>query len=338
MQQAGVQGTDQGSGQKNTIAIEARGLVKTFGNNRAVDGVDLSIPSGCVYAILGPNGAGKTTIINMLTTLLKPDGGSAKIFGHDVARETQIVRQLISVTGQSAAVDERLSATENLTIFALLLGLSRSEASKRAAELLEEFGLQDAAKRTLDKFSGGMRRRLDLASSLIVQAPLIFLDEPTTGLDPRTRIQMWESIRRLVSSGSTILLTTQYLDEADQLADRIAVIDHGRVVAEGTPRELKATVGRATLNLRLADEKDTARALGITQDVLNVKAATPDRMLVTAPMADPDRVTDLLMALRGAKIRLAAVSVQEPTLDEVFMALTGGEKRGQDVEAGGAAR
>ena len=235
--------------EKNALAIEAHGLVKTFGSNRAVDGVDLSIPSGCVYAILGPNGAGKTTIINMLTTLLKPDGGSAKIFGHDVARETQVVRQLISVTGQSAAVDERLSATENLTVFALLLGLSRSEASKRAAELLEEFGLQDAAKRTLDKFSGGMRRSLDLASSLIVQAPLIFLDEPTTGLDPRTRIQMWESIRRLVSSGSTILLTTQYLDEADQLADRIAVIDHGRVVAEGTPRELKTTVGKATLKL-----------------------------------------------------------------------------------------
>ena len=315
--------------QQSTLAVEAHGLVKVFGDNRAVDGVDLSIPCGCIYALLGPNGAGKTTIINMLTTLLKPDGGNAKVFGHDVVHETQVVRQLISLTGQSAAVDEKLSASENLTIFALLLGLSRSEASKRAAELLEEFGLGDAAKRTLDKFSGGMRRRLDLASSLIVQAPLIFLDEPTSGLDPRTRIQMWESIRRLVSSGSTILLTTQYLDEADQLADRIAVIDRGHVVAEGTPRELKATIGKATLHLQLADKKDTAEAVRTTQEVLNVKASSPEPALVTAPMADPDRVTDLLVALREAKIQLATVSVQEPTLDEVFMALTGDGERAE---------
>ncbi|MDA4137493.1 MAG: ATP-binding cassette domain-containing protein [Thaumarchaeota archaeon] len=328
IQQSEIQGGDSSVGQ-STLAVEARGLVKVFGSKRAVDDVDLSIPNGCIYALLGPNGAGKTTIINMLTTLLKPDGGSAKVFGHDVVHETQVVRQLISLTGQSAAVDERLSASENLTIFALLLGLSRSEARKRADELLEEFGLVDAANRTLDKFSGGMRRKLDLASSLIVQAPLIFLDEPTTGLDPRTRIQMWESIRRLVTSGSTILLTTQYLDEADQLADRIAVIDHGRVVAEGTPRELKAAVGKATLHLQLADEKDTAEAIRITQTVLKAKASTPEPSLVTAPMAEPDRVTDLLLALREAKIRLATVSVQEPTLDEVFLALTGDGKQAE---------
>jgi len=331
-QQSGIQSGNSSVGQ-GTLAIEAHGLVKVFGDNRAVDGVDLSIPSRCIYALLGPNGAGKTTIINMLNTLLKPDGGNAKVFGHDVVHEAQVVRQLISLTGQSAAVDERLSASENLRIFALLLGLSRSEASKRTAELLEEFGLADAAKRTLDKYSGGMRRKLDLASSLIVQAPLIFLDEPTTGLDPRTRIQMWESIRRLVSSGSTILLTTQYLDEADQLADRIAVIDHGRVVAEGTPRELKAAVGEATLHLQLADEKDTAEAIRVTQAVLNVKASTPERTLVTAPMADPDRVTDLLVALREAKIHLATVSVQEPTLDEVFLALTGDGKQAENGAA-----
>jgi ABC-2 type transport system ATP-binding protein len=312
---------------RGELAVEAHGLVKVFGDNRAVDGVDLAIPTGCIYALLGPNGAGKTTIINMLNTLLKPDGGNAKVFGHDVSREAQIVRQLISVTGQSAAVDERLSASENLRIFALLLGLSRSEASKRAVELLEKFGLADAANRTLEKYSGGMRRRLDLASSLILQAPLIFLDEPTTGLDPRTRIQMWESIRQLVSSGSTILLTTQYLDEADQLADRIAVIDHGRVVAEGTPRELKAAVGKATLHLQLADEKDTAEAIRITQTVLNVRASTPEPALVTAPMADPDRVTDMLVSLREAKIHLVSVSVEEPTLDEVFLALTGDGKQ-----------
>lgn len=326
-------GLQDGAKAQTNLAIEARGLVKIFGQNRAVDGVDLSIPTGCIYALLGPNGAGKTTIINMLTTLLKPDGGSAKIFGHDVAKETQVVRQLISVTGQSAAVDERLSATENLTIFALLLGLSRSEARKRATELLAEFGLDDAANRTLDKFSGGMRRRLDLASSLIVQAPLIFLDEPTTGLDPRTRIQMWESIRRLVSSGSTIVLTTQYLDEADQLADRIAVIDHGRVVAEGTPRELKAAVGKATLHLQLTNEKDTHEVMRITEDVLGVTASSSESKHVTAPMADPDRVTDLLVALRGAGVHLAAVSVQEPTLDEVFLVLTGGEKQAEKMGA-----
>jgi daunorubicin/doxorubicin transport system ATP-binding protein len=310
-----------------SLAIETSGLVKVFGDNRAVDGVNLSIPTGCIYALLGPNGAGKTTIINMLTTLLEPSGGNAKVFGHDVVREAQVVRQLISVTGQSAAVDERLSASENLTVFALLLGLTRAEARKRTAELLEEFGLVDAAQKTLGNFSGGMRRKLDLASSLIVQAPLLFLDEPTSGLDPRTRMQMWESIRRLVSSGSTILLTTQYLDEADQLADRIAVIDHGHVVAEGTPRELKAAVGKATLRLQLADEKDTAEAIRIAQSVLNVKASAPEPALVTAPMADPDRVTDLLVSLREAKIHLAAVSVQEPTLDEVFLALTGDGKQ-----------
>ena len=313
--------------QQGPLAIEARGLVKTFGTNRAVDGVNLSVPSGCIYALLGPNGAGKTTIINMLTTLLKPDSGSAKIFTHDVLRETQVVRQLISVTGQSASVDERLSGHENLTVFAMLLGFTRADAGKRATELLEEFGLTDAANQTLAKYSGGMRRRLDLASSLIVQAPLIFLDEPTTGLDPRTRLQMWSIIRRLVSTGSTIVLTTQYLDEADQLADRVAVIDHGRLVAEDTPRNLKAAIGRVTLRIQLTNEKDVGQAIQITQEVLGVKASAPDALLVTAPMTNPELVTDLLVALRGAGIRLAEVNMQAPTLDEVFLAITGGPKQ-----------
>jgi len=305
------------------LAIQAHGLVKVFGENRAVDAVNLSIPAGGIYALLGPNGAGKTTIINMLTTQLKPDGGSAKIFGHDIRSETQAVRQLISLTGQSAAVDEKLSGYENLTIFGLLLGLSRSAASKRAKELLQEFELSDSANKTLEKYSGGMRRRLDLAASLIVQAPLIFLDEPTTGLDPRTRIQMWNTIRRLVTTGSTILLTTQYLEEADQLANRIAVIDHGHVVAEGTSHELKAAIGKATLRLELANENDVENTLRITGKILAAKASNPQPGLVTAPMADPDRVTDLLIALRESNIHLAGVSVLEPTLDEVFLALTG---------------
>ena len=303
-------------------AVEARGLVKVFGNNRAVDGIDLVVPTGCIYGVLGPNGAGKTTVINMLATLLKADAGTAKIFGHDVQHEAQIVRQLIGVTGQSATVDEKLSATENLVIFGRLLGLTVSEARKKAAELMEEFGLTEAAKLTLEKYSGGMRRKLDIAASLIVQPPLIFLDEPTTGLDPRTRNQMWSKIKQLVSSGSTILLTTQYLDEADQLADRIAVIDHGRVIAEGTPQELKSTIGVAALHLQLADSKDIEEAIRIIQVVLQVKASIPEPTLITAPMADPERITDLLLNLREANIRLAQVSVQEPTLDEVFLALT----------------
>ena len=312
--------------QEKTFAIEAKGLVKVFGDNRAVDGVSLSIPSGGIYALLGPNGAGKTTIINMLTTQIKPDGGSAEIFGHDIETETKVVRQLISVTGQSAAVDEKLSGYENLTIFGLLLGLSWSAASKRSNELLEEFELADSANKTLEKYSGGMRRKLDLAASLIIQSPLIFLDEPTTGLDPRTRIQMWNTIKRLIATGSTILLTTQYLDEADQLANRIAVIDHGRVVAEGTPHELKAAIGKATLRLELADEKDLKETVRITEKMLSAKASNPEPALVTAPMANPDSVTDLLIALREGNIRLAGVSVQEPTLDEVFLALTGTPK------------
>lgn len=304
-------------------AVEAKGLVKTFGDNRAVDGVDLLVPTGSIYGVLGPNGAGKTTVINMLATLLKPDDGSAKIFGHDVQAEAQTVRQLIGVTGQYASVDETLSATENLIIFSRLLGLSKAEAKQKAKDLLEEFGLTEAAKRPLAKFSGGMRRRLDLAASLIAQPPLIFLDEPTTGLDPRTRAQMWKTIRRLVDTGSTVLLTTQYLDEADNLADRIAVIDRGRVVAEGTPNDLKKSVGVATLQLNVEAKKDVLRATETIQQVLKVTTQNPEPLLITAPMADPERITDLLVALRRENIRLTEVSVQKPTLDEVFLTLTG---------------
>jgi ABC-2 type transport system ATP-binding protein len=307
-----------------TPAIEAEGLVKVFGDNRAVDGVDLVVQPGTVYGVLGPNGAGKTTTISMLATLLKPDGGSARVFGHDVVKEAALVRSLIGVTGQYASVDETLSATENLVVFGLLLGLSRRQARAKATELLEEFSLTEAAKRPLKNFSGGMRRRLDLAASLIAQPPLIFLDEPTTGLDPRTRAQMWDTIRELVATGSTVLLTTQYLDEADQLADRIAVIDSGRVVAEGTADDLKASVGTASLQLRLADPADLPVAEARIRNAIGVQpVSSAERAWLTVPLQDPERVTDLLVDLRDAGIRLAEFGVQKPTLDEVFLAITG---------------
>ncbi|HUB94160.1 MAG TPA: ATP-binding cassette domain-containing protein [Verrucomicrobiae bacterium] len=314
------------------LAVNAHGLIKVFGDNRAVDGVDLHVPVGSIYGVLGPNGAGKTTTINILATLLRADGGSAQVFGHDVHTEAHIVRQLIGLTGQYASVDEALSATENLVIFGRLLGLSATAARKRSSDLLTEFGLTEAAKRPLSKFSGGMRRRLDLAASLIAQPPLIFLDEPTTGLDPRTRAQMWDTIRHLVASGSTVLLTTQYLDEADQLADRIAVIDHGKVVAEGTTGELKANIGTATLQLKLATKSTIAEASQITETILHTQPTNPNPTTLAAPMANPDKVTDLLVALRKANIHLREVSVQKPTLDEVFLTLTGKPTEKTDSE------
>jgi ABC-2 type transport system ATP-binding protein len=305
-------------------AVEAHGLVKDFGDNRAVDHVDLTVPTGSVYGVLGPNGAGKTTTIRMLATLLRPDEGQASVFGHDVVREAHIVRQLIGVTGQYASVDETLSANENLYLFSRLNGLSAKAARAKTAGLLESFGLTEAAKRPLKNFSGGMRRRLDLAASLISQPPLIFLDEPTTGLDPRTRVQMWDTIRRLVATGSTVLLTTQYLDEADQLADRIAVIDRGVVVAEGTADELKAMVGNSSLQLVLADPAQLERARVVIRDVLHVDAAlSPESRRINAPMAAPDAVTDLLVRLRDEGIAVTELSVQKPTLDEVFLTITG---------------
>ncbi|WP_249310398.1 ATP-binding cassette domain-containing protein [Bacillus sp. FJAT-49736] len=316
------------------LAVEAHGLVKTFGDNRAVDGVDLEVKAGTIYGVLGPNGAGKTTTIRMLATLLRADAGTAKIFGYDVVKESQIVRQLIGVTGQYASVDESLSATENLIIFSRLLGLSRADARRKSEELLEEFSLTEAAKRPLKNFSGGMRRRLDLAASLIAQPPLIFLDEPTTGLDPRTRNQMWDTIRRLVKTGSTVLLTTQYLQEADELADRIAVIDRGHVVAEGTVNELKASVGTSSLQLSIKDSEDIAFARQIVERVLEVQSAvSPEGGKITAPMTNADRVTDLLIALRETGIPLAELSVQKPTLDEVFLTITGNGVKGDVKEA-----
>ncbi|MCR8848243.1 ATP-binding cassette domain-containing protein [Rossellomorea sp. SC111] len=309
-------------------ALEAHGLVKSFGDNRAVDGVDLYVKPGTIYGVLGPNGAGKTTTIRLIATLLKADAGTARIFGHDVVKEAHIVRQLIGVTGQYASVDESLSATENLMIFSRLLGLSRSEAKRKSEELLEEFGLSEAAKRPLKHFSGGMRRRLDLAASLISRPPLIFLDEPTTGLDPRTRNQMWDTIRKLVKSGSTVLLTTQYLQEADELADRIAVIDHGKVVAEGTVDELKGSMGTSSLHVSIQDERKIHDTRQLVERILGVRSAvSAEGGKITAPLGNINLVTDLLITLRESGIELAEMSVQKPSLDEVFLTITGSEKK-----------
>ncbi|MDR3314477.1 MAG: ATP-binding cassette domain-containing protein [Oscillospiraceae bacterium] len=307
------------------LAIEARGLVKTFGGNRAVDGVSLSIPAGSICGVLGPNGAGKTTTINMLATLSTPDSGSIKIFGYDVKKDAQIVRQLIGLTGQFASIDENLTAMENLMIFARLLGLPHKEAKQKSLALLEEFDLTEAKNRVLSKFSGGMRRRLDLAASLLSQPPILFLDEPTTGLDPRTRTQMWATIRSLVKNGSTVLLTTQYLEEADQLCDAIVVIDKGRVVANDTPEGLKRAVGASSLQLTVQDADTIGDASQIVERILGVKIQLCANAALTAPLrnGNSDKLADVLMALKDAGISIAGVNVRQPTLDEVFFALTG---------------
>jgi ABC-2 type transport system ATP-binding protein len=308
---------------QSTLAIEASGLMKSFGSVRAVDGVDLAVRSGSVYGVLGPNGAGKTTTIRMLATLLRPDAGSARVLGHDIVHEADAVRGLVSLTGQLASVDEDLSGRENLILLGRLLGLKRTHAKTRAGELLEAFGLADSAGRLVKHYSGGMRRRLDIAASLVVTPQLMFLDEPTTGLDPRSRNQVWDIIRALVAEGTTILLCTQYLDEADNLADGIAVIDHGRVIAEGTPGQLKASVGSGALHVRLLDPEQRPEAERVLERELGSVHLEPDPAALSASCADADRAAEAVAALSRSSVRIGSFSLGQPTLDEVFLALTG---------------
>jgi ABC-2 type transport system ATP-binding protein len=308
---------------RSPLAIEASGLVKSFGDVRAVDGVDLAVRSGSVYGVLGPNGAGKTTTIRMLATLLRPDAGTATVLGHDIVHEGDAVRGLVSLTGQLASVDEDLTGRENLILLGRLLGLKRAAAKARAAELLEAFDLADAAGRLVKHYSGGMRRRLDIAASLVVTPELLFLDEPTTGLDPRSRNQVWEIIRSLSGMGTTILLCTQYLEEADQLADGIAVIDHGHVIAEGTPSQLKASVGSGSLHVRLLDPEQRAEAERLLTAKLGAVHLEPDPTALSAACQDAERAADAVSELAASGVRVAGFSLGQPSLDEVFLALTG---------------
>jgi ABC-2 type transport system ATP-binding protein len=305
------------------LAIDATGLVKSFGDTRAVDGVDLAVRTGSVYGVLGPNGAGKSTTIRMLATLIRPDAGSARVLGHDIVRDADAVRGLVSLTGQLASVDEDLTGRENLILLGRLLGVKRAAAKARAAELLEAFGLADAAGKLVKNYSGGMRRRLDIAASIVVTPELMFLDEPTTGLDPRSRNQVWDIIRALVDGGTTILLCTQYLEEADQLAEGIAVIDHGRVIAEGTPGQLKASVGSGSLHVRLLDPEQRPDAARVLERELEGVHLEPDPAALSVQCSEADRGAQAVAELTRSGIRIADFSLGQPSLDEVFLALTG---------------
>jgi ABC-2 type transport system ATP-binding protein len=309
---------------RSHLAIETSGLVKTFGDTTAVAGVDLEVPVGTVYGVLGPNGAGKTTTIRVLATLLSPTAGTAKVLGHDVVSEAQAVRQRVSLTGQLASVDDELTGRENLVLLGRLLGLSHGAAADRAMELLGAFGLTEAAERDVRDYSGGMRRRLDIAASIILTPDLLFLDEPTTGLDPRSRNQVWEIVRALVAGGTTVLLTTQYLEEADQLADRIAIIDHGRVIAEGTRAELKGSIGNGAVRIRLVDPSHrlaAERHLELVTDAPVILEPDPAVLAVRVPAAD--RANEVVAAWAGAGVAIEGFTFGQASLDEVFLALTG---------------
>jgi oleandomycin transport system ATP-binding protein len=311
-------------------AIEATGLVKRFGKTTALDGVDLVARPGRVLGVLGPNGAGKTTAVRILATLLRPDGGQAIVSGYDVVRDSHRVRQLIGLTGQYASVDEGLSGTNNLVMIGRLLGLSRAGARARAHELLARFDLAEAAARPVKTYSGGMRRRLDLAASLVGSPRVLYLDEPTTGLDPRSRTDVWGMVRGLVADGVTVLLTTQYLDEADQLAHDIVVIDHGRVVATGTPNELKAKTGSQVLQVSPADPARMAGVTALVAELTGAEVATDaETGVATAPVADAALLHRVFRELDDRGIELAEFTLRKPSLDEVFFTLTGRRADGE---------
>ncbi|MBO0815827.1 MAG: ATP-binding cassette domain-containing protein [Actinobacteria bacterium] len=323
------------------LAVEATGLVKRFGSTRALAGVDLAVAAGTVYGLLGPNGAGKTTTVRILATLIRPDSGRARVLGHDVAAEPGAVRRRIALAGQAATVDEDLTGRENLVFLARLAGLSRTAAKARASGLLAAFGLEKPASRPVRTYSGGMRRRLDLAASLIAGAELYFLDEPTTGLDPASRAQVHEIIRSAVSGGATVLLTTQYLEEADQLADRIAVVDHGAVIAEGTAGELKTAAGGGTLRVRLADPAQRPQAGHELARLLGGPVQPgpgPAELVASVPVTLPGRAASeqaaaAVTGLSSAGFAVGEFALGQPSLDEVFLALTAGTGTATAMEA-----
>jgi oleandomycin transport system ATP-binding protein len=308
----------------NQVAIEATGLVKKYGNTTALAGVDLSVPTGTVLGVLGPNGAGKTTAVRILGTLLRPDAGHATVGGYDVVRDAGKVREIIGLTGQYASVDEDMSGRRNLIMIGRLLGYSRTRARTKADDLLERFELTDAGDRIAKTYSGGMRRRLDLAASLVGDPSILYLDEPTTGLDPHARNGVWETVRNLVLDGTTVLLTTQYLEEADALADSIMVFDHGRVVASGRPAELKAQAGKQSLDVRPAEPAHLERVAAIVAESVGVRPTVDVvNALVSAPVSDGTSMPVVVRRLDEAGIAVTELSLRLPSLDEVFLALTG---------------
>ena len=312
-------------------AVETDALVRAFGDVRALDGLDLRIPAGGVYGLLGPNGAGKTTLVRLLATLDRPDRGRARVFGLDTVADADGVRARIALTGQYASLDVDLTGLENLVLLARLLGYGARSARHRATDLLGAFDLADTGGRQVRAYSGGMRRRLDLAASIVVEPELLFLDEPTTGLDPHSRNQLWRTVRSLVVSGTTVVLTTQYLDEADQLADRIGLFERGRLIAEGTPGELKARVGEGTLEVQLQDPVDRPEAeRALAAELRTDVRLSADPARITVRIDDPDRVAPALAELSRAGIRVAGFALGQPSLDEVYLALTDGGSTSHD--------